>query len=93
MFSARPSHVPVYLMHGFGDFGDIDTSMEGLISVIANAVSSYFRPATVTPTVTPQPVIQPTSAEGISPILLIGGGLLAWYLIKKRKGKTTKEVI
>lgn len=94
MFAARPSHVPVYLMHGFGDFGDTETSVEGLLSVIANAVSTYLKPTTVTPTVTTQPVIQSASIGGISPIYLIGGGLLAWYLIKKPKGvKKTKEVV
>ncbi len=87
MFAARPSHVPVYLMHGFGDFGDTETSVEGLLSVIANAVSTYFKPTTVTPTVTTQTIAtQTASIGGISPIYLIGGGLLAWYLIKKRKG-------
>jgi hypothetical protein len=95
MFAARPSHVPVYLMHGFGDFGDTETSVEGLLSVIANAVSMYLKPTTVTPTVTTQTVATQSASIGeISPIYLIGGGLLAWYLIKKRKGvKKTKEVI
>ncbi len=98
MFAARPSHVPVYLMHGFGDFGDTETTIEGLLSTIANAVSAYLKPTTVTPTVTTQ-TTSVASVGGISYIYLIGGGLLAWYLLKKSKGvrragvRKTKEVI
>ena len=97
MFAARPSHVPVYLMHGFGDFGDTETTIEGLLSTIANAVSAYLKPTTVTPTVTTAATT--TSVGGISYIYLIGGGLLAWYLLKKSKGvrktgvRKTKEVV
>ncbi len=94
MFSAAPPHLPVYLMHGFGDFGDTETTIEGAVAAVANALSQYLKGSTTPQPVVTQPVIQPSTIGGISPIYLIGGGLLAWYLIKKRKGvKAKKEVI
>lgn len=91
MFGKVTLRTPISVISGFGDFGDTETTIEGAMATIADAVAKYLRSQqTIQPVVT-QSVI-PSTIGGISPVWLIGGGVLAWYLFKKYKGKA-KEVI
>lgn len=91
-FGKVTRQTPISVISGFGDLGDTEATVEGAITAVANTLLQYFR--TTSPTTTPivtQPAVQPSAVGGISSIWLIGGGIAAWYLFKKYKGK--KEVI
>lgn len=86
MFGKVTRQTPISVISGFGEFGDTDTTIEGALATITDALTKYLKSQQTTQTVTTQSVIPPT-ISGISPIWLIGGGVLAWYLFKKYKGK------
>lgn len=101
MFSSVPQSLPVYLMGGFGqDFGQ-DTTVTDWINTIfqpiAEVAKKYYDLQAQQYGVQAQQVVKTTtlpSISGISPIYLIGGGLLIWYLLKGGggiKGKRRKN--
>lgn len=98
MFTAGPRSLPPHLMGGFGQ-DTTDTTITDWITTIfqpiADVAKKYFDLQTQQSQ--PQTVVRTTTLPnlaGISPIYLIGGGLLIWYLFKgggKIKGKRRKN--
>ncbi len=70
--------LPSYLQGGFGDTNWI----EDILRPIADTVKSYFDAQITQPTTTQKASI---GIGGISPIYLIAGGLVVWWLFKGGK--------
>jgi len=85
MFSTHPKSLPSHLMGGFGQDTTVTDWISTIFQPIADVAKKYYdiQAAQYTPQV--QKVVQTTtlpSLTSISPIYLIGGGLLIWYLFK-----------
>lgn len=101
MFSSITESLPVYLMGGFGQDTTVTDWISTIFQPIAEAAKKYYDLQAQQYGVQAQQVVKTTtlpSISGISPIYLIGGGLLIWYLLKgggeikgRIKGKRRKN--
>ena len=89
MFSATQAF-PVYLQ----GFGQTSQDVISVFQPIADVVQEYFelqtKQAQVQVPSTKQASIIP-SVVGISPIYLIAGGVLAWFLLRKKSEVKNKK--
>ncbi len=87
MFATGPRSLPVYLMHGFEGFGQDTTTdwIKAILQPIADVVHKYYDPL-YQPQAQKVTQITTPSTTGISPIYLIGGGILVWLLLRPKGG-------
>ena len=85
MFSARQRTLPSHFMSGFGQDTTVTDWISTIFQPIADVAKKYYDLQTGQYTPQAQKVVHLTtlpSIASISPIYLIGGGLLIWYLFK-----------
>ncbi len=84
----RTGPLPAYLQGSFQGLGQDSTAqvwINDVMKPIADVVKEYFDSQTVQPTIkTTQASLIP-NVGGVSPIFLIAGGLIAWYLFRGKK--------
>ncbi len=95
MFAGRT--LPVNLMGGFGQETTAQDWINTILQPIADFAKKYYELQAQQAGAGTQQVLQTTTFPNlgsISPIYLIGGGLLIWYLFKgggETKGKSRKN--
>jgi len=91
---------PSYLMHGFGQdtstTSDVQSWITDIMKPIADVVKEYYDLQYQQNVVQAQKVVQSTAFPSISPIYLIAGGLVIWYLFRggikgSEKGQVSRK--
>ena len=78
----RTRQFPTYLQGLGQDTSDVQSWISDVMKPIADVVKEYYDLQTLQQGIPTQQTIQTASLSGISPIYLIVGGLVAWYLLK-----------